>query len=80
MALVLRLRAPLLSTTYNFLHCMGSVCSNSNSVSPANMAMGDNWKAASTVYDFGYVDIDGNPESMRKFEGHPLIIVNVASK
>jgi len=44
------------------------------------MAMGDNWKAASTVYDFGYVDIDGNPESMRKFEGHPLIIVNVASK
>jgi len=44
------------------------------------MAMGDNWKSASTVYDFGYVDIDGNPESMRKFEGHPLIIVNVASK
>jgi len=60
---------------------MGPVCSNSNSVTSANnMAMGDNWKAASTVYDFGYVDIDGNPESMRKFEGHPLIIVNVASK
>jgi hypothetical protein len=30
--------------------------------------MGDNWKNAASVYDFDYVDIDGNPESMKKFE------------
>jgi len=44
------------------------------------MDMGENWKEAVSVYDFSYVDINGNPESMKKFEDHPLIIVNVASK
>jgi len=42
--------------------------------------MGDNWKAASSVYDFDYIDIDGIPQSMKKFQDHTLIVVNVASK
>jgi glutathione peroxidase-family protein len=44
------------------------------------MDMEGKWKDAKSVYEFDYVDIDGNPQSMRKFEGHPLIVVNVASK
>jgi len=42
--------------------------------------MGGAWKDAKSVYDFDYIDIDGNPQSMQKFVGHPLIVVNVASK
>jgi len=42
--------------------------------------MNKDWKNAKSVYDFDFVDIDGNPQSMDMFKGHPLIVVNVASK
>jgi hypothetical protein len=42
--------------------------------------MNSNWKQAKSVYDFDFVDIDGNQQSMEMFKGHPLIVVNVASK
>jgi phospholipid-hydroperoxide glutathione peroxidase len=59
---------------------MGGKCSAcSNTVTPV-AGMGDDWKSAKSAYDFNYIDIDGNPQSMRNFEGHPLIVVNVASK
>lgn len=29
---------------------------------------GGNWKDAKSVYDFDYIDIDGNPQSMKRFE------------
>nr|ADM26627.1 glutathione peroxidase 2 [Polypedilum vanderplanki]BAO18457.1 glutathione peroxidase splicing variant PvGpx-D [Polypedilum vanderplanki]BAO18460.1 glutathione peroxidase splicing variant PvGpx-D [Polypedilum vanderplanki] len=35
---------------------------------------------AKSVYEFVVNDIKGNPISMEKYRGHPLIIVNVASK
>ncbi|CAL8137135.1 unnamed protein product [Orchesella dallaii] len=53
---------------------------NSSSASVTPSEMDGNWKQAKSVYDFDYVDIDGSPQSMRKFEGHTLIVVNVASK
>lgn len=37
--------------------------------------MGENWKEAVSVYDFNYVDINGNPESMKKFEYVLLIMI-----
>jgi len=43
--------------------------------------MGDeDWKKASSVYDFKYTDIDGNEQSMDRYKGHVLIVANVASK
>lgn len=33
-----------------------------------------------SIYDFEVRDIDGNPLSLKKFEGKTLLIVNVASK
>jgi len=35
---------------------------------------------ANSIYDFKYIDIDGQEQSMEKYRGHVLIIVNVASK
>jgi len=35
---------------------------------------------AESLYDFKYVDIDGHEQSMEKYRGHVLIVVNVASK
>ena len=33
-----------------------------------------------TAYDFSAIDIDGNEQALREFEGSALLIVNVASK
>ena len=33
-----------------------------------------------SIYDFSVVDIDGNTQSLKKYEGKTLLIVNVASK
>ncbi|CAG7820392.1 unnamed protein product [Allacma fusca] len=35
---------------------------------------------AASVYDFSYVDIDGKEQSMGRYKGRVLIVVNVASK
>jgi len=43
------------------------------------MASGD-LKKASSAYDFSFMDIDGESQSMSKYKGHVLIVVNVASK
>jgi len=45
-----------------------------------NMASGDNWKTASSAYEFDFIDIDGNPQSMARYKGHVMIVVNVATK
>jgi len=37
------------------------------------------WKKANSTYDFNYINIDGAVESMEKYRGHVLIVVNVAS-
>ncbi|XP_065331505.1 uncharacterized protein Gtpx isoform X2 [Cloeon dipterum] len=44
------------------------------------MATADNWKNASSIYDFTVKDIKGNEVSLEKYKGHVCIIVNVASK
>jgi len=41
---------------------------------------GDSHKSASSAYDFDYVDIDGKEQSLSRYKGHVLIVVNVASK
>jgi glutathione peroxidase len=33
-----------------------------------------------TAYDFGFTAIDGKPMPMKAFAGHPVLVVNVASK
>jgi len=33
-----------------------------------------------TAYDFNFTSIDGRPLPLKKFSGHPVLIVNVASK
>ena len=35
---------------------------------------------ASSIYEFSAKDIDGNDVSLKKYEGHVCIIVNIASK
>jgi len=40
----------------------------------------DNVESEMSIYDFKYVDIDGKEQSMEKYRGHVLIVVNVASK
>ena len=39
-----------------------------------------NPEKADSIYDFSAEDIDGNLVSLKKYEGHVCIIVNVASK
>ncbi|XP_031774128.1 probable phospholipid hydroperoxide glutathione peroxidase [Apis florea] len=39
----------------------------------------ENWKSASTIYDFHAKDIHGNDVSLNKYREHVCIIVNVAS-
>lgn len=41
---------------------------------------GDNWKTASSIYDFSANDIHGTAVSLEKYRGHVCIIVNVASQ
>lgn len=40
----------------------------------------ENWKEASSIYDFTANDIKGEPISLEKYKGHVCIIVNVASQ
>jgi len=40
---------------------------------------GSNWMRATSVHEFSYVDIDGNQQTMDKYKGKILVIVNVAS-
>lgn len=43
---------------------------------PTNM----DWKDATSIYDFTVKDISGNDVSLSKYQGHVLLIVNVASQ
>ncbi|PNF36072.1 Phospholipid hydroperoxide glutathione peroxidase, mitochondrial [Cryptotermes secundus] len=40
----------------------------------------EDWKNASSIYDFTVKDINGQDVSLEKYKGHVAIIVNVASK
>lgn len=42
--------------------------------------MEENWKDASSIYEFNALDIDGNDVSLEKYRGHVCIVVNVATK
>lgn len=53
-----------------------SACPSSQN-SPLKTAAGT---TPSSVYDFSAVDIDGNKVDFKRYRGHVLIIVNVASK
>ena len=33
-----------------------------------------------SAYDFDFMSIDGKPLPLSKFKGHPVLVVNVASK
>ena len=37
------------------------------------------WKDAKTIYEFKVKDIDGNEVGLDRYQGHPLLVVNVAS-
>ena len=39
-----------------------------------------NGALVTTAYDFTATDIDGNPVDLERYRGHPLLIVNTASK
>jgi len=44
------------------------------------MASSDkSWKNAKTLYEFKVKDIDGNEVDLKKYEGKPTLVVNVAS-
>ncbi|CAG7830762.1 unnamed protein product [Allacma fusca] len=43
------------------------------------MNRGSNWMRATSVHEFSYTDIDGELQSMDKYKGKILVIVNVAS-
>jgi hypothetical protein len=51
---------------------------NQQTAKMANVSNPD-WKKAKSVYEFNYVNIDGELESMEKYKGHVLVVVNVAS-
>jgi len=38
------------------------------------------WKNAKSIYEFGAKDIDGNQQSMERYKGNVVLIVNVACK
>lgn len=44
------------------------------------MSNPENWKEASSIYEFTANDIKGEPVSLEKYRGHVCIIVNVASQ
>ena len=37
-------------------------------------------KETNSIYDFNFVDIDGNLVNLNKFKGKPILLVNTASK
>jgi len=43
------------------------------------MASNTDWKKAKSLYDFKVKDIDGNEVDLKKYEGKPALVVNVAS-
>jgi len=43
-----------------------------------DMATGENWKNAASIYDFHAKDIDGKDLTLDKYKGEVVIIVNVA--
>jgi len=45
-----------------------------------NSSSEENMAGSKSIYDYTYVDIDGQEQSMAKYRGHVLIVVNVASK
>lgn len=46
----------------------------------SDMSSGENWKDACSIYDFVAEDITGTNVSLRKYAGHVVMIVNVASR
>jgi len=44
------------------------------------MVGNDGWKEEKSVYDFSYTDIDGVEQSMARYKGHVLVVVNLATK
>lgn len=59
-------------------------CSANSAAEPAapgrDMSSGENWKNACSIYDFDAEDITGRNVSLRKYAGHVVMIVNVASR
>lgn len=45
-----------------------------------DMSSGENWRDACSIYDFTAEDIRGTNISLRKYAGHVVLIVNVASR
>lgn len=45
-----------------------------------SMATSQDWKSATSIYQFNAKDIDGNDVCLEKYRGHVCLIVNVASK
>ena len=33
-----------------------------------------------SAYDFSFRDLDGQPQALARYQGHPLLLVNVASR
>ncbi len=54
----------------NFFLFLLFFCLINNSMAKSNMAL----------YDFSFIDIDGNQVNLEKFKGKPLLIVNTASR
>ncbi|KDR22003.1 probable phospholipid hydroperoxide glutathione peroxidase isoform X1 [Zootermopsis nevadensis] len=52
----------------------------STRTSPVMASTPEDWKNASSIYDFTVKDINGQDVSLEKYKGHAAIIVNVASK
>lgn len=63
-----------------FLRCAYLFSAGAGILSPyCNMAT-DNWKDAHSIYDLVAKDINGEDVLLSKYEGHVVLIVNVASR
>lgn len=70
-------------TVLFFCGVIAENCENNNKKEEcalvAPLDQDENWKSASTIYDFHAKDIHGNDVSLNKYREHVCIIVNVAS-
>lgn len=57
-----------------------SLTSDSDTCQRSTMTNPENWKEASSIYDFTVNNIKGDPVSLEKYKGNVCIIVNVASQ
>lgn len=70
----------MISAVFSRIICTSRPGIGVSAVRKIMAAANEDWKHATSIYDFTAVDIDGNEVSLDKYKGHVVLIVNVASK